>query len=306
MGNHKKLTIAIPTFNRCDTVTKNVKQILASCLDFEVIVSDNCSSDGTWHSLQKISDERLKINRNEQNLGFTGNILKLLEMASNDHVFFLSDEDIVESESLYEIWNGIDQKDSVGVVFTNVGTENGNMYNFPSALVTDCNHAIEKYAFTHSYMSGTIFNKRYIDIEGFLKAISGESIILYPHEIFVLQILSRGGYLIVEDRCSCKQGTSLESDVYKIHRYDRFDMRGELLLRYIRVIDKLNLESTKMEFISSSLASFFANVIIYNLRKSNLRYTGLIRFIQDLYKSKLSYLVIMALVKKTTHKILRK
>ena len=89
------LTIAIPTYNRSAVIGCNLMQLLATDLAVDIIVSDNGSSDETSTILSQFTDARLTINRNDSNLGFTGNMLKLIELAKTDFIFFISDEDIV-------------------------------------------------------------------------------------------------------------------------------------------------------------------------------------------------------------------
>ena len=88
------LTIAIPTFNR-QLLLENT---LASLMDFrdtadvEVLVVDNCSTDGTWEWLcRKRNDLGLTIRRNHVNLGIEGNIIQALLYAKGDYVWLLSD-----------------------------------------------------------------------------------------------------------------------------------------------------------------------------------------------------------------------
>ena len=69
------LTIAIPTFDRLRwlslTLTEVIKQtaeVTAGTL--EVVVSDNCSADGTWPYLQGIASQFpfVRLNRNATNI----------------------------------------------------------------------------------------------------------------------------------------------------------------------------------------------------------------------------------------------
>jgi glycosyltransferase involved in cell wall biosynthesis len=54
-------SVVIPTYNRSDLVVKAVQSVLAQTLDdFEVVVSDNQSTDDTHDALAKIHDARLR------------------------------------------------------------------------------------------------------------------------------------------------------------------------------------------------------------------------------------------------------
>jgi glycosyltransferase involved in cell wall biosynthesis len=47
--------------------------------EIEIVVSDNASIDETRDVIRKIGDPRIKYYRNEKNLGFDANVLKLVE-----------------------------------------------------------------------------------------------------------------------------------------------------------------------------------------------------------------------------------
>jgi glycosyltransferase involved in cell wall biosynthesis len=74
-------TIAIPVFNRRTLHRHAVDSALAQDLEgLEVLVVDNCSDDGTWEELQERDDPRLRLVRNERNLGLFGNLDRCLEL----------------------------------------------------------------------------------------------------------------------------------------------------------------------------------------------------------------------------------
>lgn len=62
--------------------------------NLEVIVSDDNSTDSTFEILTNIKDKRLKIYKNEKNLGRIANHRKLLyEYATGEFVAFLDGDD---------------------------------------------------------------------------------------------------------------------------------------------------------------------------------------------------------------------
>jgi glycosyltransferase involved in cell wall biosynthesis len=92
------LTIAIPTFQRRETVRTTVQQFRAVCADLpiRVLVADNASSDGTAAALSALtgdSDVALDVVAGAENLGILGNFLRLAEHCSTSHLLLLSDEE---------------------------------------------------------------------------------------------------------------------------------------------------------------------------------------------------------------------
>jgi len=64
------VSVVIPTFNRLGTLPRALESVLRQTYDdIEVIVVDDCSSDGSWDYLQTIRDPRLRVIRHETNRG---------------------------------------------------------------------------------------------------------------------------------------------------------------------------------------------------------------------------------------------
>ena len=89
-----RTTVLLPVFNRKDLIEEAVRSALAQDVEgLEVFVVDNCSQDGTWEVLQQIMDPRVKILRNERNLGLFGNFNRCGLLATGDYALFLCSDD---------------------------------------------------------------------------------------------------------------------------------------------------------------------------------------------------------------------
>jgi glycosyltransferase involved in cell wall biosynthesis len=93
------LSICIPTYNR-DTILYNLLNKLIKCpsKEIEIVVSDNASKDKTKELVGSIKDPRIKYYRNKKNLGFDANLLKLVDRANGDFLFFTGDDDDIEDD----------------------------------------------------------------------------------------------------------------------------------------------------------------------------------------------------------------
>jgi glycosyltransferase involved in cell wall biosynthesis len=91
-----RFSIVIPTYNRADLLRQAVGSALeqAGYEDFEVVVVDDCSTDATWDFLQSIDARRLRVARNDQRLGMTGNWNKAIRASTGDLIYILQDDDI--------------------------------------------------------------------------------------------------------------------------------------------------------------------------------------------------------------------
>lgn len=93
-----KVSILIPVFNRENFIAQCIHSALdQTYTDFEVIIVDNCSTDDTWKICKHFQsiDSRVRIFRNEFNVGPVRNWLRCLEEAKGIYGKFLFSDDII-------------------------------------------------------------------------------------------------------------------------------------------------------------------------------------------------------------------
>lgn len=95
------ITVFIPTYNMGtfikDAVLSALEQDYAN---FEVIVSDNCSTDDTEEILKSVEDQRFSYFRNDKNLGIFGNVNRALELSNGEYIFYFCADDIISPVTL--------------------------------------------------------------------------------------------------------------------------------------------------------------------------------------------------------------
>jgi glycosyltransferase involved in cell wall biosynthesis len=94
------VTIAIPTYNRAD---RYLREALESARTqtyprLEIIVSDNCSSDGTPALVTSIADSRLRYFRHPTNVGSNRNCNFCLQEATGEYFLLLCDDDLIDAD----------------------------------------------------------------------------------------------------------------------------------------------------------------------------------------------------------------
>ncbi len=102
------LTIAIPTYNRKDKLEMCLQHILEETKNsdaIEILVSDNCSTDGTEEFMREFIVRHSEINywRNSENLGADRNFLNCYERAIGDYILLLGDDDMLLPGSIEQI-----------------------------------------------------------------------------------------------------------------------------------------------------------------------------------------------------------
>lgn len=88
-----KLSVLIPVYNEANTVEDLLDHVLAVPIEKEVIVVDDCSTDGTWSVLQSITEPSVHLYRHEVNQGKGTGIRTALNHASGD-VVIIQDADL--------------------------------------------------------------------------------------------------------------------------------------------------------------------------------------------------------------------
>ncbi len=263
-NTEKRLTVCIPTLNRCEKLRKTLGSLLAhEEKNIDILVSDNGSTDETWAYLTSLDDKRLRISRNSKNIGFTGNILKLLELSETDFILLMSDEDYVCSENLGELLSSNLFSSSVGVIYPSVLHENKQSYYYNYSDTTwEKNKALNKFVLSHSYMSGMIFNKTFINIEKFKSATLNEDVVLYPHEIMAYMILCEGGSLISLSSAIAIQGEAEESEAITKYKYYEYQERVKLFRQYSRVVYELGYERKSSNIFYRKMSIVAACVLV--------------------------------------------
>lgn len=89
-----KTTAIITTFNRVKFLSQAVESVLAQTLtDFELIVLDNSSCDGTSDVMARYTDPRVRYHRHEA-MGISEQRNLGISLASSNYVAFLDDDDV--------------------------------------------------------------------------------------------------------------------------------------------------------------------------------------------------------------------
>ena len=89
-----KVSVVVPSFNRWPLLSRGLASVLAQTgVSFEVLVIDDFSSDETPKRLAAIEDRRLRVIRQESNMGVARARNRGIELARGDWVAFLDDDD---------------------------------------------------------------------------------------------------------------------------------------------------------------------------------------------------------------------
>lgn len=91
------ISIALASYNGAKYIRDQLDSILAQTYqNFELIICDDCSTDDTWWILEEYAqkDNRIKIYKNERNLGFKKNFEKAILLCQGEYVATSDQDDI--------------------------------------------------------------------------------------------------------------------------------------------------------------------------------------------------------------------
>ena len=96
-----KFSICIPNFNYASYIGRTIESILAQDQqDFEILVSDNASTDQSLEIIHSFGDPRIRLRVNACNVGFSGNLDRAASMATGDWLNMLSSDDVMRPTAL--------------------------------------------------------------------------------------------------------------------------------------------------------------------------------------------------------------
>ncbi len=164
------LSIVIPTYNRADKLLRLLRNIEVELSDYnlidqiQVLVSDNASSDDTQLKVASFSsvEYRLSYFRQEENIGFDGNVRFLYEIAQTDYVWFFSDDDILLPGAISKVMKGLTEIKPEVLLFSFVQPRGSELrtFNFPDqfAAIEDPKEIIRLLAY-HPKISAYVCRK---------------------------------------------------------------------------------------------------------------------------------------------------
>ena len=95
------ISICIPTFNGASTIHETVSSVLAQTFtDFELVICDDASSDGTIELLSQFSDPRLKVHRFEKAPSAADNWNRAMHLCVGQYIKIMGQDDLLYANCL--------------------------------------------------------------------------------------------------------------------------------------------------------------------------------------------------------------
>ena len=115
---HPLVSVCMPAFNAERWIGEAIESALAQTwTDFELVVSDNASTDSTLEIVRSYDDDRIRVEPLELNIGLTQNHNRLIRLSTGRYVKFLHADDVLAPTCVEEMVGLALEDDGIGLVF---------------------------------------------------------------------------------------------------------------------------------------------------------------------------------------------
>lgn len=98
------ISVILPVYNGLPYLQESVNSVLSQVdSDFELLILDDCSTDGSYEYLSSVNDTRIQLHRNDTNKGLFYNLNFLISKTSSGLVKLWSQDDVMHVNALKEI-----------------------------------------------------------------------------------------------------------------------------------------------------------------------------------------------------------
>jgi glycosyltransferase involved in cell wall biosynthesis len=120
------VSIGLPTYNRADLLKRAIDSLLGQTYqNIELIISDNCSSDGTRKLCERYAaaDSRVRYHRQNENIGIIANGLYVIKEARGEYYMWASDDDWWNPKFIELLKNSLDRNPEYGTAMSSLVRE---------------------------------------------------------------------------------------------------------------------------------------------------------------------------------------
>ena len=117
-----KISVVLPTYNGMKYIKHSIDSVLNQTFsDFELIIIDDCSTDGTGEFLDRYEkeDTRIRVLHNEENLKLPASLNKGFKLAKGEYFTWTSDDNWYEKDAFEIMIKALDDNPEVGMVYCN-------------------------------------------------------------------------------------------------------------------------------------------------------------------------------------------
>lgn len=177
------LSICIATYNRADVLKELIDSLLEiNCDDFEIVVTDNCSTDDTKRIILNYTDKRIRYILNKKPIPALLNVIHSIYNAKGKYALYCNDRDVLYPQKIYKLIDFLKNQDLSFVFCPRKSRYNENLTIFEkgydSLIHQECVH----------HPTGMIFNRDLMEIylkeEEYYKYVD----VIYTYDFLMLDL----------------------------------------------------------------------------------------------------------------------
>lgn len=135
MNIRPSVSIGMPVFNGEKYLKRAINSLLnQSYKNFELIISDNASTDNTWTIVSQYAkkDLRIRLFRQKENIGINPNFMFVLQRAKGRYFFWAACDDQWEPSFISRLKSALDENSQFGVAMSSIERvyENGLLFDY--------------------------------------------------------------------------------------------------------------------------------------------------------------------------------
>jgi len=133
MNDKKLFALGIPTYKRPGLALNLLKQAIDLDLFDEIILSSNSQEPLISEFVSKLCTSKVTFYQQSENVGLSGNYLKILDLCKSKYILFMSDEDTLISTNIQKLKKHLHQLDA-GIIYLSVLTLDEKKYKNASKI----------------------------------------------------------------------------------------------------------------------------------------------------------------------------
>lgn len=115
-----KVSVIMPVYNTEEYVERAINSILGQTeKDFELIIVDDCSTDSSWNVVSKFVDSRIKLFRNDHNIGVAATRNYAIKQSSGKYIAIMDSDDLAPKYRLEREIKYLDENPKMVAVIGN-------------------------------------------------------------------------------------------------------------------------------------------------------------------------------------------
>jgi N-acetylglucosaminyl-diphospho-decaprenol L-rhamnosyltransferase len=204
-----KLSVIIVSWNVREDLTRCLRSISKNspACEFEVIVVDNASSDGTAECVRR-DFPAITLIANEQNRGFAAANNQAIRIARGEYLFLLNPDTVVHCRSLDNLIKILDENSRAGICAPRILNADGTIYHSVKRIVTFRGVLYAKTFFRYLGIFKTHYNNLRpanfdYDKQAEVEQISGAAILVKRSVIMEIGPMDEDLFLYYEDVDLC-------------------------------------------------------------------------------------------------------